>query len=126
MKTMFSSRPVRYARRAAFAFFFVFALSASGADLLRTGSALIAEAAMEVEDINTSDLREFIGAEPSLILIDLRTQREVEIVGGSIDAPRHLSIPRGWLELRVQQAVPNADTPIVVYCGTNLRPHEHL
>ena len=43
------------------------------------------------------------------------------MMGGTIDAPGNVIIPRGWLEFRIQQHALDAETPIVVYCGANIR-----
>ena len=51
----------------------------------------------------------------------MRTVREGILTGGTIRAKRHHVIPRGWLEFRIADAVPDKTTPIVVYCGTNRR-----
>jgi glyoxylase-like metal-dependent hydrolase (beta-lactamase superfamily II)/rhodanese-related sulfurtransferase len=86
-----------------------------------SGDALLEAAKASVADIGTEALARLIESDPDLVVVDVRTPREVWLVGGAIDAPRHLSIPRGWLEFRVEEAVPDRSTPIVVYCGTNQR-----
>jgi glyoxylase-like metal-dependent hydrolase (beta-lactamase superfamily II)/rhodanese-related sulfurtransferase len=86
-----------------------------------TGQALLEQAKAAVTDIGTQELAALIESDPDLVVIDVRTRREVWLVGGEIEARRHLSIPRGWLELRIEEAVPDRDTPLVVYCGTNQR-----
>ncbi|MEZ4564677.1 MAG: molybdopterin-synthase adenylyltransferase MoeB [Thermomicrobiales bacterium] len=50
-------------------------------------------------------------------LIDIREQDEVD--QGSI--PGAIHIPRGYLEMRVESAVPDRSTPIVVYCAGGTR-----
>jgi glyoxylase-like metal-dependent hydrolase (beta-lactamase superfamily II)/rhodanese-related sulfurtransferase len=75
----------------------------------------------DVIDINTVELQALIKDTPNLVLIDVRTPKEVGYLGGFIDHPNEVNIPRGWLEFRVGDAVPDFDTPIVVYCGTNIR-----
>src|SRR5438874_13716737 len=51
------------------------------------------------------------------VVIDVREQDEVEqgIIPGAIH------IPRGFLESRVEQYVPDYDTPIVAYCASSNR-----
>src|SRR5437762_12050579 len=48
------------------------------------------------------------------VIIDVREQDEVEqgIIPGAIH------IPRGYLESRVEQYVPDHDTPVVAYCAS--------
>src|SRR5438094_7614146 len=51
------------------------------------------------------------------VVIDVREQDEVDqgIVPGAIH------IPRGYLESRVEQYVPDYDTPVVTYCASGNR-----
>jgi len=47
---------------------------------------------------------------------------EVAHQGGTIKGGRRTHvIPRGWLEFRVGETIPELDTPLVVYCSTNRR-----
>jgi len=101
-------------------------LALSGAALAdttapQTSQELLERAKASVQDITTEELAALIEQNPSAAVVDIRTRREAWLVGGSIDAPRHLDIPRGWLEFRIETSVPDRDTPIVVYCGTNQR-----
>jgi glyoxylase-like metal-dependent hydrolase (beta-lactamase superfamily II)/rhodanese-related sulfurtransferase len=86
-----------------------------------TAEDLLAQAKASVRDITTDELAALIEQDPTVAVVDIRTRREAWRVGGSIDAPRHLDIPRGWLEFRIETSVPDRDTPLVVYCGTNQR-----
>ncbi len=54
---------------------------------------------------------------PRPALIDIREQDEVDqgIAEGAIH------IPRGFLELRIEQAVPDRDAPVVLYCAGGTR-----
>ena len=54
---------------------------------------------------------------PRPALIDIREQDEVDqgIAEGAIH------IPRGFLELRIEQAVPDRDAPVVLYCASGVR-----
>ncbi|MFN8594549.1 MAG: molybdopterin-synthase adenylyltransferase MoeB [Thermomicrobiales bacterium] len=55
--------------------------------------------------------------EQGATLIDVREQDEVDqgIVPGAIH------IPRGYLEMRIEEAVRDRDTPIIVYCAGGVR-----
>jgi molybdopterin/thiamine biosynthesis adenylyltransferase/rhodanese-related sulfurtransferase len=55
--------------------------------------------------------------EQGALLIDVREQDEVDqgIVPGAIH------IPRGFLEMRIEEAVRDHDTPLVVYCAGGVR-----
>jgi molybdopterin/thiamine biosynthesis adenylyltransferase/rhodanese-related sulfurtransferase len=55
--------------------------------------------------------------EQGAILVDIREQDEVDqgIVPGAVH------IPRGFLEMRIEETVRDRDTPIVVYCAGGVR-----
>ena len=74
-----------------------------------------------VQNIGTGELKRILERDPDTVLVDVRTVREGNLTGGIIRAKRSLVIPRGWLEFRIADAVPDKSTPIVVYCGTNRR-----
>ena len=88
---------------------------------LVSGEKLLQQTAATVQRIDTAGLQQALADNPELVLLDLRNKQEINVLGGSIKAPRNINIPRGWLEFRVQQEIPDPDTPIAVYCGTNLR-----
>ncbi len=103
---------------------------AFSADAQNTGSAaravvtsdkLLASANSTVRDISMSDLQKLLKENANAALIDIRTRREIMLVGGTIGAFQNQIIPRGWLEFRIDDAVKSKDTPIIVYCGTNQR-----
>ena len=75
----------------------------------------------KVNNISTTDLQALLKEDPKLVLIDVRTAKEIQAINGSIDALGNINIPRGWLEFKIAEAVPDKTTPIVVYCGTNKR-----
>ncbi len=74
-----------------------------------------------IPNIDTATLKAELAKNENLVLIDVRTVRETNIVGGFIKGKRSMIIPRGWLEFRIEDAVKDKDAPIVVYCGTNQR-----
>ena len=82
---------------------------------------LLDEVRARIPNIGTDELKSRLSENPDIYLIDVRTVRETDIVGGTIDAKRNIIIPRGWLEFRIGDAVADKSAPIVVYCGTNRR-----
>lgn len=86
-----------------------------------SGKDMLAQVQERVRNITTPELEALIAENPGAAVIDVRTREEILLTGGTIDAPRALNIPRGWLEFRIQEAVPDPATPIVVYCGVNER-----
>ena len=98
---------------------FIAGTAVSAADL--TSEALLEQASATVPDIDTKGLQELIANDPRHVVIDVRTQTEVALTGGMIRSHRTLNMPRGWLEFHIGREALDADTPIVVYCGQNLR-----
>ncbi len=95
--------------------------SAIAADTLKTGEDMQREAQQHVADVDTAGLQTMLRQRPDLVLVDVRTPGEVKAMGGTIDAPNNIVIPRGWLEFRIGRYAQDPDTPIVVYCGANYR-----
>jgi len=55
--------------------------------------------------------------EQGAILVDIREQDEVDqgIIPGAVH------IPRGFLEMRIEETIRDRDTPVVVYCAGGVR-----
>ena len=70
---------------------------------------LLAQLRAEVREASVADL----AAKMPEVLIDVRELDEYE--DGSIEGALH--IPRGKLELRIEEAVPNRDADVVLYCA---------
>jgi glyoxylase-like metal-dependent hydrolase (beta-lactamase superfamily II)/rhodanese-related sulfurtransferase len=85
------------------------------------GFEYLEEVNQRIHNIGTAELEALIAEEPSLMVIDVRHESEVNARGGMIDAHREIIVPRGWIEFRMPNEVPDLDTPIVVYCGINQR-----
>ena len=85
------------------------------------GGELQAKAEQKTKMINTADLKKMINETPDLGLVDIRTKAEIKRMGGTIEVPQNVIIPRGWLEFSIQSKTQGKDTPIVVYCGGGLR-----
>lgn len=81
---------------------------------------LLEAANKSIAHTTASEIQQLIEQHPDAVLIDVRTQYEVRLLG-TIGVYQNINIPRGWLEFRIAEAVPSLDTPIVVYCGTNVR-----
>lgn len=89
---------------------------------LATGEGFIRQIESDISNISTEELVKLAIDNPALELIDVRTEREIALTGGMIKAGRRTHhINRGWLEFQVSDRVPDLDTPLVVYCGTNRR-----
>jgi glyoxylase-like metal-dependent hydrolase (beta-lactamase superfamily II)/rhodanese-related sulfurtransferase len=88
---------------------------------IRDPATMLDKVSAEITNLSTLALEEALDKHPDTVLIDVRTPQEILLLGGMIDAPRSYNIVRGWLEFRIQNLVPDPDTPIVVYCGINER-----
>lgn len=83
---------------------------------------LLVSAKNRIKNLDTESFQNLIASEPDLVVIDVRMSEELVTLGGSIDSGRRdIVINRGWLEFRIDDAVPDKQTPIVVYCGINQR-----
>ena len=81
---------------------------------------MLEEVKKRIVNINTDELIEMLDNDPSIVLIDIRTRPEI-VKLGTIRRGQNRHIPRGWLEFRIGEHAQSSDTPIVVYCGKNLR-----
>ena len=90
--------------------------------LVSSGEEFIQQIESSINSISTEGLLDLARDNPALELVDVRTEHEIAFTGGMIKAGRRTHhIDRGWLEFQIGDRVPDLDTPIVVYCGTNRR-----
>ena len=82
---------------------------------------ILEHANADIKQINTESLKVLLEDNKDVLLIDIRSQDEIDIMGGSIDVQQNINIPRSWLEFRIQANAPDLNTPIVLYCGTGTR-----
>ena len=86
------------------------------------GKAWLNSVSDSVNNISTDQLKSFLQKHPQAELLDVRLMEEVAHQGGTIKGGRRTHvIPRGWLEFRVGETIPDLDTPLIVYCSTNRR-----
>jgi molybdopterin/thiamine biosynthesis adenylyltransferase/rhodanese-related sulfurtransferase len=87
---------------------------------MRTGRDLIKEIRAKVKEVDPSEVRELQqrnGAEPDLVVVDVREQAEWD--QGHI--PGAIHVPRSYLESRFESFVPERDKKVVLYCATGQR-----
>lgn len=101
--------------------FLIYSQLVSAQNTLKSSEKLLDKANSEITNIDTASLENLLIQNDDLVLIDVRLSSEIDQNGGAIKAKQNVNIPRGWLEFRVIDFVKNKDTPIVVYCGTNIR-----
>ena len=78
---------------------------------------LVALAKSEIVEISAQELKQQVEKGKQLTVVDVR-ERE-EWVQGHI--PNSVFIPRGYLELQIEQNQPDRDAPVVVYCAGGVR-----
>lgn len=78
---------------------------------------LMARLRSHIKEVRPAEVNSMREADRSLVLIDVRERDEVE--QGHI--PGAIHIPRGFLELRIENTVPDRQTRIVTYCGGGTR-----
>jgi molybdopterin/thiamine biosynthesis adenylyltransferase/rhodanese-related sulfurtransferase len=83
-------------------------MSPSGADYIRT----IKE---QISEVDPSEVRELI--DEGIALLDVRETEEWD--AGHLPGATH--IPRGYLESRIDGAIPDRDQRVVVYCASGTR-----
>jgi len=78
---------------------------------------IISRAKQHVGEIDVHQAEELLADRPDSALIDVREKNEWE--EGHIPGARH--IPRGYLELRVENAIPDKSKPVILYCAGGVR-----
>ena len=81
---------------------------------LKTLEQLLTEAKANVGNISPTELTE---TKESIILLDVRDEPDYD----KEHLPNAVSLPRGYLELDIDEIAPDADTHIVTYCGGGTR-----
>ncbi|MFN8445558.1 MAG: molybdopterin-synthase adenylyltransferase MoeB [Caldilineaceae bacterium] len=78
---------------------------------------LVALAKSEIAEMTAQQLKQRVDSGDKLTIIDVRERDEW--VQGFI--PNSTFIPRGYLELQIEQNQPDRDAPVVVYCAGGVR-----
>ena len=84
---------------------------------MKTYSDLFAEVRDNVKTISLEDLKERLESSAPPVLVDVREKDEYR--GGYIPGAVH--IPRGFLEMQVENKVPDKSAEVVVYCAGGTR-----
>jgi adenylyltransferase/sulfurtransferase len=78
---------------------------------------LMEQARREIPEISVQDAGARIQREPGLVVLDVREKEEFR--EGHLD--RAFSLPRGFLEMRIEEAIADKATPILAYCAGGTR-----
>ena len=85
--------------------------------MAKTYKQVMEEARQLVPEVSPDDVKARLDRGERPVLLDVREREEFR--QGFV--PGAVSLPRGFLEMRVEETVPAKDTPIVAYCGGGTR-----
>lgn len=78
---------------------------------------LVTEAKTRIDEIDANTLKQWQSEQKDIQIIDVREPDDFNTA--HIQGATH--IPRGLLELEIDEVAPNQDKPIVLYCGGGSR-----
>ncbi len=78
---------------------------------------LLQNARKEISEIRPADAFRVIQQNPDVLVIDVREQHE----WNSGHLPNALHVPRGFLELKIEEAVPDKNASLLLYCAGGVR-----
>src|SRR5271163_3118684 len=84
--------------------------------MAKTSKNILDEARSSIKQIDIDQARKMLD-QPGTVLIDVRESDEWR--QGHI--PQAIAIPRGFLELRVEEKVPDHKTPVILQCASGTR-----
>src|SRR5436190_7112449 len=85
--------------------------------MAKTYKEIMDEAKRVVPEVSPEDVKTKLDRGEHPIVLDVREREEFR--QGYL--PGAVSLPRGFLEMRVEEAVPDKDAPVVAYCGSGTR-----
>jgi len=85
--------------------------------MAKTFDQLMSEARKEVKELSVDEVQKLAAKNGQYLVLDVREKEEYREghLAGSV------SIPRGFLEMRVESAIPEKSTPIIAYCAGGVR-----
>ena len=78
---------------------------------------LLQQVKSEIDEVDVTQARELLAADDRPLVVDVREKDEVR--DGVI--PGALSVPRGFLEMQIEQKVTDKSAPVVLYCAGGTR-----
>ncbi len=84
---------------------------------MKTYRDLVSDAKQAVPEVSVEDVHDRLAGSQPMVLIDVRDPDEYR--EGFVDGA--VPISRGFLEFKVQDAYPDPETPLVLYCLSGLR-----
>ncbi|HEY3282980.1 MAG TPA: rhodanese-like domain-containing protein [Armatimonadota bacterium] len=84
---------------------------------IRTFREIVDEAKTQVAEVSAEELGRRKASEPELIVLDVREGEDFR----EAHLPGAISLPRGLLELKIDELTTDPERPIVCYCGGGSR-----
>ncbi len=85
--------------------------------MAKTFDQLMSEARKEVKELSVDEVQKLATKSGKYLVLDVREKEEYR--EGHLEGS--VSIPRGFLEMRVESAIPEKSTPIIAYCAGGVR-----
>src|SRR5262249_30121487 len=85
--------------------------------MAKTYQQMMTEARQEVPEVSADEVKARLAAGKKPVLLDVREREEFR--QGYV--PDAVSMPRGFLEMRVEETVPDKSPPVVAYCASGTR-----
>jgi molybdopterin/thiamine biosynthesis adenylyltransferase/rhodanese-related sulfurtransferase len=82
-----------------------------------TYSDLIADVRKSIATVSLEEIKRRLEAKEPMVLVDVREKDEVRL--GTI--PGAISVPRGFLEMQIEQKVTDKNAPVVLFCAGGTR-----
>ena len=80
--------------------------------MAKTFEQLMSEARKEVKELSVQQVKDILGKSGKHVLLDVREKEEYR--EGHLE--KAVSLPRGFLEIKVEATIPNKSTPVIAYC----------
>ena len=81
----------------------------------RSAAELLREVKSQIEEVDPSEVKELM--DEGVAVVDVRETDE--FAAGHIPGARH--VPRGYLESRIEAAVPDRSARVILYCASGSR-----
>jgi molybdopterin/thiamine biosynthesis adenylyltransferase/rhodanese-related sulfurtransferase len=85
--------------------------------MAKTFQQLMEEARREVKELSPHEVKELLERDGRHVVLDVREREEYR--EGHLE--RAVSLPRGFLEIKIESTVPDKSTPIIAYCAGGVR-----
>lgn len=85
--------------------------------MAKTFQQLMEDARKEIREVTVLEAKELLEKNGKFILLDVREKEEFR--EGHLEEA--ISIPRGFLEIKVETTIPEKSTPIIAYCAGGVR-----